>query len=179
MTAATREMAALIDGLAAIARQEDCAASLQRRPDHLGGAIAAAVAVVRPDAEARGVGIEQGDIEGCANVDVNHLRIALVNLLSNAVRHSPRGGTVTVSAQDRRSVVRIAVTDEGDGVDPSDALRLFDPWHQGPDVAEGLGLGLWIVRQVAEWHGGRVTLDSVPGQGSTFAIVLPATRGCE
>ena len=179
MTAATREMAALIEGLAAVARQEDRAASVQRRPDHLGGAIAAAVAAISPDAEAHGVRIAQGGIDGCANVDVNHLRIALVNLLSNAVRHSPRGGTVTVSAQDKGSAVRIAVTDEGDGVDPSDALRLFDPWHRGPEVAEGLGLGLWIVRQVAEWHGGRVTLDSVPGRGSTFAIVLPAARGCE
>ncbi len=179
MTAATREMAALIEGLAAVARQEDRAASLQRRPDHLGGAIAAAVAVVSPDAEAHGVRIAQGRIDGCASVDVTHLRIALVNLLSNAVQHSPLGGTVTVSAQDRDSVVRITVSDEGDGVDPSDALRLFDPWHQGPDVAEGLGLGLWIVRQVAEWHGGRVTLDSVPGQGSTFGIVLPAARGRE
>jgi signal transduction histidine kinase len=179
MTGATREMAALIEGLAAVARQEDRAASLQRRPDHLDGAIAAAVTAVSSDAEARGVRIEQGGIDGCANIDVSHLRIALVNLLSNAVRHSPRGATVTVSARDKGSVVRITVTDEGDGVDPSDALRLFDPWHQGPEVAEGLGLGLWIVRQVAEWHGGRVTLDSVPGQGSTFAIVLPATRGCE
>jgi signal transduction histidine kinase len=179
MTAATREMAALIEGLAAVARQEDRAASAQRRPDHLGGTIAAAVAAVTPDAEARGVRISQAGIDGCASVDVNHLRIALVNLLSNAVRHSPRGGTVTVAAQDKGSVVRIAVTDEGDGVDPSDALRLFDPWHQGPEVAEGLGLGLWIVRQVAEWHGGRVTLDSVPGQGSTFGIVLPAAKRSE
>lgn len=179
MADAAREMAALIEGLAAVARQEDRAASLQRRPDDLSSVITSAVSVVSRDAEARGVRIARGGIDGCANVDINHLRIALVNLLSNAVRHSPRGGTVTVSSQDKGPVVRIAVTDEGDGIDPSDALRLFDPWHQGPEVAEGLGLGLWIVRQVVEWHGGRVTLDSVPGQGSTFGIVLPATRGCE
>ena len=160
MTAATREMAALIEGLAAVARQEDRAASLQRRPDHLGGAIAAAVATVSPDAEARGVRIEQGGIDGCANIDVSHLRIALVNLVGNAVRHSPRGGTVTVSAEDKGSVVRIAVTDQGAGVDPSDVHRLFEPWHHGPEVPDGLGLGLWIVREVVDWHGGGVTLDS-------------------
>ncbi|TMC12684.1 MAG: HAMP domain-containing histidine kinase, partial [Chloroflexi bacterium] len=52
----------------------------------------------------------------------------------------------------------------------------FDPWYQGSGAAGGLGLGLWIVRQIVEWHGGRVTLDSTPEHGSTFRIVLPRSR---
>jgi signal transduction histidine kinase len=178
MTAGTREMAVLVEGLAAVARQEDRATSLRLYPHCLRSVVADAVVVVSHEGKARGVHIEQDGADACANIDSNHLRVALVNLLSNAVRHSTKGSTVTVTVRAHRTAVTIAVTDKGAGVDPADIQRLFDPWYQGLEVVEGLGLGLWIVRQVAEWHGGNVTVDSVPGRGSTFSIALPASRDC-
>lgn len=108
------------------------------------------------------------------DVDAELLRIALVNLLANAVRHSPSDSIVTVSTQDDENQVRIAVTDHGPGVDAGDAEHLFDAWRQGASASAGLGLGLWITRQIVGWHGGRIVVESAAGRGSRFSIVLPS-----
>jgi PAS domain S-box-containing protein len=106
--------------------------------------------------------------------DAAALRRALTNLLSNAVKYTPEGGRIELRAQVSPQQVRIDVIDDGPGI-PAEALpHLFKPFYRVPDSqAEGTGLGLHIVRSIVEKHNGSVAVESEPGQGSTFSIVLP------
>jgi signal transduction histidine kinase len=105
----------------------------------------------------------------------------LKNLLSNAVKYSPRGGRVLVQARpaaDRPGLVELAVEDDGVGI-PAEALpRIFEPYvriaHPETATAPGLGLGLSLVRALAHAHGGLVEVESQPGKGSRFRVLLPA-----
>lgn len=99
----------------------------------------------------------------------------LVNLLGNAVRHSPDGGTIAVIVERRlgdRATVTIA--DEGPGIAATDQERIFDRYEQAGDAPGGMGLGLAISRRLARSMGGDIELDSAPGEGARFALVLPA-----
>jgi signal transduction histidine kinase len=169
---ALQEMGALIDGLAAVAMQED-QASLRRRPSRLRTVAASAVEAVEQEARSRQVVVVQMGPDVEAEVDGERLRVALVNLIANAIRHSPTGATVEVGVQHDANAVTIVVSDDGPGILPADAAHIFDPWYRGAGASSGLGLGLWIVRRIVEWHGGQVTLESAPGHGATFCVVLP------
>lgn len=104
---------------------------------------------------------------------------ALVNLLSNGVKYTPREGRVAVCAQPQDGMLQFEVSDTGRGI-PADALpHLFDRFYRVPGSEqsfEGSGLGLSIVKSVVEKHGGRVWVESEPGQGSTFAFTVPLNR---
>jgi signal transduction histidine kinase len=109
-------------------------------------------------------------------VDAGLVERALANLLDNALRVTPRGGQVRVRVVHEGGGVRIEVSDTGPGVPPEDQPRVFERFYQGSahrDLRGSSGLGLAIVRRVAELHGGRAGLRSAPGNGSTFFIDLP------
>lgn len=103
----------------------------------------------------------------------SRLRQALDNLIGNAVGHSPEGSRVTVVASRRGASVVIAVRDEGEGIEPDDLHRVFEPGVRLTNARPGSGLGLAVVREVAREHGGEVEVESSPGRGSTFRLVLP------
>jgi signal transduction histidine kinase len=113
------------------------------------------------------------------------LRRALNNLLANAIKYAESGRwigvTVRAGVHAGRDEVQIAVSDRGRGIDPEDADHIFDPFYRGRYAVErqihGNGLGLSLVKRIAEAHGGRVTLQSPPGEGATFTIHLPAAAG--
>jgi signal transduction histidine kinase len=107
--------------------------------------------------------------------DERKVRQIIFNLLSNAVRFTPRGGTVEVSASRVGDMTRVAVSDTGPGVAPEDRERIFETFRQGRDGAdgEGSGLGLSLSRALAERHGGTLTVEDRPGGGSTFVVALP------
>jgi two-component system sensor histidine kinase BaeS len=109
--------------------------------------------------------------------DPDRLRQALDNLIANAIGHSPAGGTVTVTAQRRGGSVVIAVADEGDGIASEDLARVFEPGVRLTAARPGSGLGLAVVRTIAQAHGGEVEVESSPGQGATFRLVLPDVSG--
>ncbi|MFS2215832.1 ATP-binding protein [Telluria sp. Tellsp104] len=100
----------------------------------------------------------------------------VVNLLTNAMRYG--GGAVEVSVHAEGCNVRIAVRDHGKGIAPDFIERIFEPYERGAKSGEpkGLGLGLYISRQLAVSHGGQLTAESTPGQGATFSLVLPCTE---
>jgi two-component system sensor histidine kinase ResE len=109
--------------------------------------------------------------------DLAALMRVLWHLLDNAVKFSPSGSTVEITAEQRRAGVRIAVQDHGAGI-PLDQLdRIFQVFYQvdgsSTRKAGGLGLGLALVKRLVEAHGSRVEVDSEVGQGSTFAFELP------
>lgn len=113
--------------------------------------------------------------------DVGRLEQALSNLIANALRFTPEGGQVKVSAHAVPGGVRLDVADSGVGLEPADQARVFDRFFkQDPSrSASGTGLGLSIVRAIAQAHGGAATVRSTPGQGSTFSVEIPdqATSG--
>lgn len=109
--------------------------------------------------------------------DADLLKQALLNLVDNALTHTPPGGSVTLSLSVADGQVYVAVRDSGPGIPPDDLTHIFERFyrvdHTRPRQSGGAGLGLSIVHWVAEAHGGRVTVQSVVGAGSTFTLVLP------
>jgi signal transduction histidine kinase len=110
--------------------------------------------------------------------DRDRIRQVLLNLLTNATRYAPEGTTVTIGAETLDGEVRVWVSDEGIGIAPEDRDRVFFKFVMLPKpgwVKEGTGLGLYITKGIVEAHGGRIWIDSEPGQGSTFYFTLSTT----
>jgi signal transduction histidine kinase len=97
----------------------------------------------------------------------------LANLLSNAVRHTPRGGSVVLSVEPAGTGAGFAVADTGPGIDPRDLPHVFDRFVKSSD-SSGVGLGLAIAKSLVEAHGGSITAESRQGGGTTMRFVLPA-----
>jgi signal transduction histidine kinase/CheY-like chemotaxis protein len=114
---------------------------------------------------------------GVIDADRLRFRQVVLNLLSNAVKFTPEGGSVGVRASIRDQDLVVEVTDTGPGVPAEDRQRIFDAFQQGTrhtEQTEGTGLGLTLSKQILELHGGRIWVESEPGQGSTFGFALPA-----
>jgi signal transduction histidine kinase len=113
--------------------------------------------------------------------DRDRLDQVLTNLVSNALKYSPAGGTVLVRVERRDEEVEVTVGDEGLGISPEEQGALFQPFVRAAATNEqvgGTGLGLYIVRQIVEAHGGSAALESAVGKGTTVTVRLPlAVRG--
>jgi PAS domain S-box-containing protein len=177
LQARAQQMAAAIDDLLLASRIERGELRLERTPTDL--AMVATEAVTRfeqfqathrfvVDAESR---------MPLAYVDPRRVEQALTNLLSNAVEYSPATEPVCVVVGRSEGVAFISVTDAGEGVADAERGRVFDRFYKGASARArpGAGLGLYLVRMIAEAHGGDVALTSKPGKGSTFTIRLPLT----
>jgi len=108
--------------------------------------------------------------------DPRRLRQVASNLISNALKYSPAGGKVRVFISTDSSDGVLDVIDEGIGIDPAEVASLFEPFHRATTVRQsfgGVGLGLYITRQIVDAHGGTITVRSTPGSGSHFSIRLP------
>jgi signal transduction histidine kinase len=110
--------------------------------------------------------------------DPDRLQQVLTNLLSNAVRHSPRGASITIETRDREDRVRISVHDRGPGIARHDLSRIFGKFEQVGSsrsaATRGTGLGLAISKAIVEQHGGAIGVESAPDAGSTFWFEIPA-----
>lgn len=105
----------------------------------------------------------------------------ITNLVTNAIRYSPEGGAIRVSAGKQDGYLVLSVADEGVGIAPEDQERIFDQFYQarseGKAGRQGMGLGLYISKQIIERHGGRIGVESTPGCGSRFYFMLPYIDG--
>ena len=140
----------------------------------------ATIDTVRPSADAKSITIATSFAPGLGTIvaDATRLQQILWNLLSNAVKFTPKRGEVRIGARRTSSHVQFAVTDTGEGIDPGFLPHVFEPFRQAESpstrVHGGLGLGLSIVRYLAEAHGGTVTAESAGrGKGATFTVTLP------
>ncbi len=138
---------------------------------------------VRPLARARGLHVVL-EVAGCPPIwgDPDKVHQVLTNLMSNALKFTPAGGRVTVTATaGPGAMARLAVHDTGLGIPPGERERVFDKFYQVGRVdgerLSGSGLGLTIARHLVELHGGRVWVEDGPGGGSTFVVLLPAAGG--
>jgi signal transduction histidine kinase len=120
-----------------------------------------------------------------AFIDATKIEQVVDNLLSNAIKYTPEGGTVRVAVTSGGRRASISITDTGQGIPPAELGQLFSKYHRGPgqQVAkiQGTGLGLLIVKEIVEAHGGtvRAESDGVPGHGSTFVVELPLQAASE
>ncbi len=109
--------------------------------------------------------------------DGDRLEQVLDNLLANAVKYSPPGSPVRLSARAQDGKILLAVTDRGGGIPPDEQAHLFERFYRRPEHRTsrqfGLGLGLYITRGLVAAHGGSISIDSEVGRGSTFVVTLP------
>ena len=141
-------------------------------------AVSGALRLTRVQADAAGVSLRGLMPPHALEVDADRRAIKqiVLNLVSNALKFTPRGGTVTVTAQDYGGEFELVVTDTGTGIAPEDLERLGRPYEQAGDFtqrARGTGLGLSLVRAFAELHGGEMSIESRLGEGTSVTVRLP------
>ena len=110
------------------------------------------------------------------NADRDRIAQVIGNLLSNAIKYSPAGGRVRLLLTANERNAQLSVVDEGMGIPVADRARIFEKFFRGPGAASaigGTGLGLAVAREIVTSHGGRIEVESEPGQGSTFTVRLP------
>jgi two-component system, OmpR family, sensor kinase len=173
----TRLLTRLVDDLHDLALADAGQLRLERAPVDLAALARAAVDQFTPAAEAAGVDLELAAADSGPEVEGDAGRLAQVlrNLLSNALRHTPRGGRVAVGVERAGGWARLQVADTGSGIAPEDVPHVFDRFYRGDRSRGrgGAGLGLAIARQLVAAHGGRIEVASPPGAGATFTVTLP------
>lgn len=149
--------------------------TLRREVRDLGGLIEELVDAARALSDRHEVVLTTQSPELLAEIDVVRVSQVVNNLLHNAIKYSPAGGTVHVTLNREGGLGVLDVQDEGVGVAPEDAARIFEPFQRSSRAAEipGVGLGLAVARRIAEAHGGDLTLLSGSGRGATFRLRLP------
>jgi signal transduction histidine kinase len=153
--------------------------SLDLRPEDLRATVLSAVEQAEAAAQRRGVSLET-EVPDAALVirhDPPRIGQAVSNLVGNALKFTPRGGSVRLTLTPHRGGAMIRVIDTGVGIDAEELPHIFDRFYRGSRANEargsGSGLGLAIVRSIVDMHGGRIAVDSQVGHGSTFTITLP------
>lgn len=175
-----RSQARLIDDLLDVSRIITGNLQLDVRPLNVAPIVEAAREALRPAADAKGIQVAMAlDPESClVSGDPNRLRQVIWNLLMNAIKFTPRGGSVNLRLQCIETGSRLTVSDSGDGISAEFLPYVFHRFRQEEGSlsrkAGGLGLGLAVVRHIVELHGGSVSAESAgPGKGSTFTVDLP------
>lgn len=170
----TRVMSRLIDDLRTLASAEAGSLSLHREPTDLGDLLTDAAAAFRSQADTAGVTIHAANVATLPTLDVDPERIrqVLANLLTNALRHTPRGERIDLAASASPDAITVTVADTGAGMPPEVLDRIFERFYRAPE-SRGSGLGLPIARELVRAHGGELTAESAPGQGTTLRFTLP------
>lgn len=173
----TKVLSRLVEDLRTLSLAESGALALHREPVDVGALIRESVESFTSQAQPAGVALEAQVSSGLAQVDADPVRAREIvgNLIANALRYTPRGGRITVSAQADGDGVAVAVRDTGAGIEPERIGRIFDRFYKSPE-SRGAGLGLAIAKQLVEAHGGQISATSVLGQGTEIRFTLPVDQ---
>lgn len=178
-----RHLLSLLDNVMDMARLNAGVVRLSAEPVHLTGVARDTIQMLLPAAEARRQQLELNDADDVVVIaDPDRLRQVLVNLVGNAVKFTPEGGSISVTATattiDGDVHGEIRVTDTGPGIAEAEQDAIFEPYYrsEGTEEAAGVGLGLAISIGMVEQMGGQLLLESDPGEGSTFIVRLPCDR---
>lgn len=169
----------IVDDLLDLSRIQAGRIELKRSAVSVGPLLAEAAAGVRAAAEAGRLALvaESPEPDPSVDGDPERLQLVLSNLLANAVRHTPPEGRIGVSAERRGGVVRFEVSDTGEGIPREYQERIFEKFFQVPGGRPGgVGLGLYISREIVLAHGGEMGLESEPGKGSRFWFTVPLVK---
>jgi signal transduction histidine kinase len=177
-----KHLLSLINDILDLSKVEAGRMELELSEFHLPAALQNAMTLVRERAHNHGIklALKVAPSLGEIRADERKVKQIVLNLLSNAVKFTPDGGRVDVNARMNGEAVEIAVKDTGVGIAPKDQEAVFEEFRQvGRDYTnkqEGTGLGLALTRRFVELHGGKISLQSKPGKGSTFTFTLPLNR---
>jgi signal transduction histidine kinase len=174
---AADRMNRMIQDLLDVKRMESGRLWLDTRPESVTGMIADTIEMLRPLAEGSSIRIETHIMPDLPQVTADATRISQVlsNLVGNAVKFTPRGGMITISAEPAEGEVRFSVIDTGPGIPAEQLPHIFGRfWQAKASDRRGIGLGLAIAKGIVEAHGGRIWVESSVGLGSTFYFTLPA-----
>ena len=180
----TRLLVRLVEDLQTLSLAEAGPLPLVMEPVRVSDLLADVETSFSAQAGAAGIDLRVEVVGNAANVivndDVGRLDQVLGNLMANALRHMPAGGTITLRAEPTPQGVRVIVRDTGEGIPREDLPYLFDRFWRGDRSRShvrgaGSGLGLAIARQLVQAHGGTIRVESQPGQGTTFTVQLPGS----
>ncbi len=178
----TRRLSRLIEDVLSVSQIEAGASRFERVEVRLDQSLRQAVQDVQANADAKQIELALRIPSKVPAVLGDRMRLQQVwiNLLGNAVKYTPQGGSVTLAIQSDDHVVRVCVTDTGIGIAPEHQEKVFEKFYrvEGPEVEaiEGSGLGLAITQEIVRMHGGTIRLESELGNGSTFIVELPRAR---
>ncbi|MGE0435072.1 MAG: sensor histidine kinase, partial [Planctomycetota bacterium] len=178
-----RHLLQLINDVLDLSKIEAGRMELRPEPCDVRVAVSEVCAVMAPVASGRGIVIDPqvSDLDEPLMLDSQRFRQVLYNLVSNAVKFSHDDGVVQIHATLDGAGLRVQVSDQGIGIKPGDMGKLFVEFQQIETGAarhyEGTGLGLALTRRIIELQGGSIDVDSMPGLGSTFTVLLPAVTG--
>ena len=171
----------LIDDLQELTLAEAGKLSLLRQPEDIVQLIEQAAAAVRPAAASNGISLNvdvPNQLPPC-DIDSHRIRQVLRNLIDNAVAHTPRGGTITLAAEQLDEWVEISVVDTGEGIPAEDLSNVFERFYRADKsrarATGGTGLGLAIAKSLVEAHGGKIEVQSEQGKGSRFSFTIPVS----
>ena len=171
----TKKLQSLMDALVKTSRLESGVIVLNPVCGKLQSVMDAALSQIAPKAAAKEIQITMEPTDADAVFDLKWTEEAIYNLLDNAVKYTPAGGAVRVTATAYQMFSAIHVSDTGPGIPEEEQPRVFQRFYRGAAHAEeeGVGIGLYLVRQIAEGQGGYVKVQSQVGTGSTFSLFLP------
>lgn len=175
ISAQSEKLQALIEALVKSSRLETGILALHPEPGPLAPMVARAAAQYAPKARENQIRLTVGPTEGEALFDPKWTEEALCNLLDNALKYTPDGGSVTVEVRPYEMFTAVCVQDTGPGIPEEEQAKIFGRFYRAPGAyqAEGVGIGLYLTRQIAAGQGGYVRVNSAPGQGSRFSLYLP------
>ena len=165
----------LIEALVKAGRLETGVIAVHPKADSVAALVADALDEAAPKAQAKGITLSGTDVDASACFDCKWTGEALGNLLDNAIKYTPAGGSVTVSVVPYELFCRIDVADTGIGLTEDESARVFERFYRAPAAhdAPGVGLGLYLAREIAAANGGYIKVSSRLGGGSTFSLFLP------
>lgn len=170
-------LAVLVDELLDLARLESGRVVLRRERLHPREVLDRALDRLRPQISRAGLELRNEVPAELPDMDADRARVeqVVLNLVHNAIKFTPTGGTITVSARTEPSAILVTVADTGVGVAPDEIPRLFERFYKADRArsSEGTGLGLAIAKHIVQVHGGSIWLESTPGAGSRFSFTLP------
>lgn len=175
ISAQAEKLQTLIEALVKTSRLETGILALHPQPGEISQVVERAATQYAARAEEKGITLTVGQKEGSAVFDPKWTEEAVCNLLDNAVKYTPPGGTVTVEVKNYELFSAIRVTDTGPGISEEEQAKIFGRFYRAPGAwqAEGVGIGLYLTRQIAEKQGGYVKVESALGKGSVFSLFLP------
>lgn len=172
----TRKMTSMIQDFLSLAKLEEGKISINKEVFDLYPLVAEIISDAKFLANNHSV-----EFKGCGdlkiNADKNKIGQVLINLISNAIKYSPKGGTVTIGCELQDSSVKVYVSDEGIGINPSDQRNLFTRFYRVKNEKakniSGFGIGLYLVAEILRYHGSKIEVTSEENVGSTFSFTLP------
>ena len=171
----SRKLQSLIDALVKTSRLESGIIALRPAAGNLASVIQSAVSQLAPKAAEKGISIVTESTDAEAVFDSKWTEEAIFNLLDNAVKYTPTGGQVRVRVTSYELFSAVHISDTGSGISEEEQPKVFQRFYRGMEHQneEGVGIGLYLVRQIAEGQGGYVKVSSEKDKGSTFSLYLP------